>query len=113
MPLPFCVSSTLFNCMLKGLFWDLLAAQRVFNKRKWVVDEIAEGPSSQVTFVSLFISCLFTSYATYIPLSLGGGTKASMSKRFPHMASTHSTHASCFLILRLTHSVSSFRFYDF
>ena len=75
MPLPFCVSSTLFNCMLKGLFWDLLAAQRVFNKRKWVADEIAGGPSSHVIFFFVFLSCPFTSYVAYIPLSLGGGTK--------------------------------------
>ena len=113
MPLPFCVSSTLFNCMLKGLFWDLLAAQKVFNKKEWVADKNTGGPPSQVTFFSLFLSCPFTSSATYFPLSLGGGTKASLSKRFPHMASTHSTHASCFLILRCTHSVSGCRFSNF
>ena len=58
MPLPFCVSSTLFNSMLKGLLRDLLAAQRVFNKKEWVADKIAGGPSSQVTFFSLFLSFL-------------------------------------------------------
>lgn len=107
MPLPLCISSTLFNCMLTGLFWDLLAAQKVFNKKEWVADKNAGGPSSQVAFFSLSLSCPFTSSAAYFPLSFGGGTKASLSKRFPHMA------CICFVILRSTHSVSGCRFSSF
>lgn len=58
-------SINLFNCMLKGVFWDLLAAQKVFNKKEWVADKNAGGPSSQVAFFSRFLSCPFTLSAAY------------------------------------------------